>query len=78
MIEMALAKRAADILAALKAADGAWLNRVQLAKATGKQTLSPNDRRWLDELERAGEIEALQQKAANPKGFEWVYRIKQG
>lgn len=72
---MAHAPRAAELLAAIRATGG-WINRAKLAEATGKRILSPNDRHHLESLEREGEIESMKQKADNPQGFEWVYRVK--
>lgn len=77
MTEKVLAKRAGELLAAIRATEG-WISRAKLADATGKRILSPNDRNHLITLERAGEIESMKQPAANPQGYEWVYRVKQG
>ena len=68
--------RGADLLAAIRARRGEWLTRVDLAEATGKRQLSPNDRHWLDTLEHEGLIEIDRRAIDAPVGFEWIYRAK--
>ena len=67
------ADRARALLAALEAAGGAWCSRNDLAAATGKNRLSPNDIHHLEELSRAGWLES--EKRANRFHGEWFYRF---
>lgn len=66
--------RRAALLAALRE-NGDWMTRDQLATATGKRILSPNDRNHLDELEREGVIEVRQRSIKSPRGYELQYRM---
>ena len=65
--------RGAALLSVLRST-GQWTTRTQLAEATGKKQLSPNDRNWLATLERDGLIEVRKQTINAPVGFEWQYR----
>lgn len=69
--------RRAAILTALRD-KGDWMTRDELATATGKRTLSPNDRNHLDDMEREGVIEVQQRPIKSPLGYELRYRVKQG
>lgn len=69
-----LTKRQAAILNALHSGD--WMNRQELAEATGKRNLSPNDRNHLETLERRGLIKISKRAIDGPQGFEFIYRIK--
>lgn len=70
-----IAGRGADLLAALRGKPDQWLTRADLAELTGKNQLSPNDRHWLDRLEREGLIEVQQRtKPEAVIGYEYVYR----
>lgn len=66
--------RGAALLAAIRAQKGQWINRAALAAATGKNLLSPNDRNWLERLEREGLIEVSTRPVQGPARFEYVYR----
>jgi hypothetical protein len=68
--------RRAALLTALRE-NGDWMTRDQLATATGKRILSPNDRTHLDNMEREGEIEVTQRSIKSPRGYELLYRVKQ-
>lgn len=68
--------RARELLAALKAQDGAWVTRSELARATGKNRLSPHDVDLLERLIEAGLIEKLQRKSNTPVGIAYDYRAK--
>jgi len=46
-----------ELYSAVKAAGGRWVTRPELADATGKRVLSPNDRDRLKELIAQGYIE---------------------
>lgn len=66
--------RGGQLLAAMRKT-GAWMSRAELAEATGKAALSPNDRNWLDRLETDGLIERRQRsKPEAVIGYEYVYR----
>lgn len=67
--------RRAILLNALRG-KGDWMTRDELATATGKKTLSPNDRNHLDDMEREGEIEVRQRSIKSPLGYELQYRSK--
>lgn len=69
-------KRRGELLTAILAAGGEWVNRGKLADDTGKRQLSPNDLRWLEMLERDGLIEARKTPKHSPLGYEWEYRAK--
>lgn len=69
--------RGVELLNALRGKPGAWLTRAELAEATGKRALSPNDRNWLERLERAGLIEVQERrKPESVRGAEYIYRAK--
>lgn len=70
-----LTPRQAALLEALQG--GEWMTRQQLADATGKRMLSPNDRNHLDELERRGLIEIDKQPINAPQRFEYIYRLRE-
>lgn len=56
MVMAAVPERRARMLEALRNA-GAWLDRAEIASATGKKELSPNDVNHLRDLENEGYIE---------------------
>ena len=64
----------AELLSAIRSRGKEWINRAELAAATGKNLLSPNDRHWLERLERDGLIEVDRRPVAGPARFEYVYR----
>ena len=68
--------RARDLLAALKAHNGAWVTRAQLARDTGKNRLSPHDVDLLERLIDAGQVEKRQRKSNTPVGVAYDYRAK--
>ena len=76
MTDKPLPRRAREILDALNAVEG-YLDRNQLADATGKRRLSQNDLILLERLESAGLIESEKRAGKSPVGFQYVYRIKQ-
>lgn len=55
--------------------NGGWMTRAELAAATGKNQLSPNDINWLERLSRDGVIEVDQRTIPGPVGFEYIYRV---
>lgn len=63
------------ILDALRSA-GDWMNRSELAKALGKNRLTPYDVQILDELATAGTVEAVRRDKPGFIPYEWVYRAK--
>lgn len=68
--------RRPDLLRAIQAVNGEWINRNKLAFETGKSKLSPNDITWLANLERDGLIEVRKQPTESQSGYEWEYRLR--
>lgn len=64
-----------DLYRAIKAR-GEWITRPELAKATGKRQLSPNDKDRLAELVKGGYIEEEQFVIASSVFYR--YRIPEG
>lgn len=69
--------RGEALLSALRGKPGEWLTRAQLAELTGKNALSPNDRYWLEKLEREGLIEVDTRPVSGPAKHEYIYRAKE-
>jgi predicted transcriptional regulator len=70
---MQLTERANQLLEALKSS-GNWMSRAQLAKATGKNLLSPHDKDLLERLIASGLIEKRQRSSVTPVGIAYDYR----
>lgn len=76
MLTMAtIAGRGAALLHALHNS-GEWMTRADLAAATGKRSLSPNDRNWLERFEREGLIEVDTRPVVGPAQHEYLYRAR--
>lgn len=69
-------KRGEILLTALRN-NGGWMSRAQLAKATGKNQLSPHDWQLLERLIDAGAIEKRERESNTPVGVAYEYRIVQ-
>lgn len=65
--------RAQILLTALRKT-GAWMSRADLARATGKNRLSPHDIALLDRLVTSGLIEKQQRESITPVGTAFDYR----
>lgn len=65
--------RGAALLDALRKS-GQQMTRADLAEATGKNQLSPNDVNWLERLEREGLIEVDTRPVTGPAKHEYLYR----
>lgn len=65
--------RARELLAALRAG-GVWMSRADLARATGKNRLSPHDVDLLDRLAAADLAEKRKRKSNTPVGIAYDYR----
>ena len=70
-----LTERGRELLTALKAANG-WTSRADLARATGKNRLSPHDFMLLERMEKDGLIEIRQRDSRAPAGVAFDYRAK--
>jgi len=70
-----LTERGRELLDALKAAND-WTNRAALARATGKNRLSPHDIMLLERMETDGFIEIRQRESNAPSGTAFDYRAK--
>ncbi len=66
-------RRRRELLEAIQRA-GDWVNRDQLATATGKVRLSPNDHMHLEKLVTDGLIEVETRTARGPVGRQYYYR----
>lgn len=69
-----ITERALVLLAALQAANGAWVSRAELARATGKRRLSPHDVLLLERLAESGKVEIRQRENHTPVGIAYDYR----
>lgn len=69
-----MTERRAALFSVLRGNAGQWMTRTELAAATGKTRLSPNDVHHLEDLAREGLIEARQETIKSPLGYEWQYR----
>lgn len=67
--------RARELLAALRA-EGVWMSRADLARATGKNRLSPHDVALLDRLASAGLIEKRRRESNTPVGIAYDYKAR--
>lgn len=65
-----------ELLAAISAQRGEWVNRREIAERMGKKKLTPWEVGLLALLVDSGEIEAEQHPFPGSIGFEWVYRTK--
>lgn len=70
-----LTERGRELLAALKAAND-FMNRADLARATGKNRLSPHDLELLERMEKDGFIEIRRRDSRAPAGVAFDYRAK--
>lgn len=69
--------RALQLFAALKS-NGGWMDRNQLADATGKRVLSPHDVALIDRLIERGLAEGREEPGGGPRGVRHVYRAVPG
>lgn len=70
-----ITQRGAQILDALRAS-GAWMTRAQLAGATGKNWLSPNDLNQLERMAAAGLLDIRQRPTERGPVPRWEYRAR--
>lgn len=83
MNEMALDKpntitgRAKELLTALQA-NGDWMSRAELGRASGKHRLSPHDVMLLQRLIDAGHVQIRQRASNTPVGTAYDYRAIEG
>jgi hypothetical protein len=75
MARRTITRRGAQLLAALRSAEG-WMTRAELASATGKNWMTPNDMIQLERMAAAGLIEISQQVPIRGPRARWVYRAK--
>ena len=75
MEKQALTLRGAQLLAAVRA-HGDWIGRADLARATGKNQLSPHDRLLLDRMHAAGLIEVRETEMGRTKRVMYEYRAR--
>ena len=73
MTELKLTARATAMLTAMRANEG-FMTRNELADATGKRHISPNDMMLLGKLSSAGLIDIETRAGSGPKGVFFVYR----
>lgn len=79
MLTKRLTGRQHEILDVLRQASDKWMDRAEIASATGKSQLSPHDAKLLIELESRGLIEVDEIAVENaPRGKKSVYRIRSG
>jgi len=71
--KQAVTQRGAQLLAAIRA-HGDWIGRAELARATGKNQLSPHDWALLDRLHAAGLIEVRETMMERTKRAMYEYR----
>jgi len=72
-----LTDRARDLLRAIRVPTG-WISRTELAKATGKNRISPHDVQLLERMCASGLIEMRQRKSNTPIGIAYEYRAIEG
>lgn len=72
-----LTARARELLDALTKAPGEWVSRAQLARATGKNRLSPHDLALLERMAQGGLIEIRQRDSNTPIKIAFDYRAIQ-
>lgn len=68
--------RGAQLLAAIRE-HGDWIGRAELARATGKNQLSPHDWSLLDRMSAAGLIEVRETVMERTKRMMYEYRVKE-
>jgi len=71
----ALTYRGKELLEGLRKGGG-WMSRIQLARASGKNILSPHDKILLERLIEAGYVEIRERKSNTPVGMAYEYRAK--
>lgn len=77
MDKQTVTRRGAQMLNALRA-NGDWMTRAQLAHATGKNWMTPNDLNQLERMAAAGLIEISQQALERGPQARYVYRATKG
>lgn len=73
-----LGKHTDLLLEILKAAEGEWLTRSDIARALEKRKLSPYDIAMLEILQEKGVVEIQHRDNRTPIGYEFVYRTVNG
>ena len=76
MTELKLTARATAMLTAMRENEG-FMTRNELADATGKRNLSPNDIMLLGKLSSAGLIDIENRAASSTQGAFFVYRASE-
>lgn len=74
LMDEQITTRARELLAALQTS-GQWTARADIARATGKNRLSPHDVELLRRLVNVGLIEMRRRESKTPVGEAYDYRV---